>query len=54
MAWFIALVGMIGVFIFFFGSVFCIFKQDKLLLKKFIFGFMFSFAVAFIAVGFAH
>ncbi|MGI6647837.1 MAG: hypothetical protein ACOX5W_01905 [Bacillota bacterium] len=51
MAWFIALLGLLGVFVFFLGAAISMFKLNKSSFKKCMIGFMVSFIVAFIAVG---
>jgi len=52
MAWFLALVGLLGVFVFFLGAALSLFKWNKRLFKTCMIGFFASFALSFIAVGF--
>jgi uncharacterized membrane protein YobD (UPF0266 family) len=51
MAWFIALLALLGVFVFFLGAAVSLFKFNKVMFKNCMIGFCLSFAVAFVAVG---
>ncbi len=51
MAWFIALLGLLGVFVFFLGASISLIRWNKRVFKTCMIGFFASFAVAFIAVG---
>ncbi|NLK52707.1 MAG: hypothetical protein GX295_09740 [Syntrophomonadaceae bacterium] len=51
MAWIIAFLGLVASGLFFAGAGICIFKYNKIWLKRCVAGFMCSFIIAFIAVG---